>query len=91
MIKPLRPVRRGAPPKLGKFANHSHPLVRVMWQAIIERGVTLRSVANAAGLDTSTLHKWRKSPKGATLQQMDDVLGVLGYELVIQRKVDFGD
>jgi hypothetical protein len=86
MTPKLRLSTTGYAPRLGTFGSHSHPFVRDMWQAIIDQKVSVRSVAHAAGVDPATLHKWRRSIKGPTLAQIDDVLSVLGYELTIQRK-----
>ena len=91
MIKPLAPSKDGQQLQLGEFANHAHHSVRFMWERIVDQRVSLKSVSRASGIDSSSLHKWRKSVKGPTVQQLDDVLHVLGYEIVIQRKVDFGE
>ena len=86
MTPKLKPSNTGIPPKLGSFAKHSHPFVKIMWQEIIDRKVSVRSVARAAGIDPATIYKWRRSPKGPTLSQIDDVLSVLGYEIVVKKK-----
>jgi|LakMenEpi03Aug12_release.lakeMendotaPanAssembly.Ray.scaffolds.fasta_scaffold260618_2 DNA-binding phage protein len=86
MTPRLKPSTTGSAPKLGSFAKHSHPFVRVIWEEIIARKVSVHSVAKAAGLDPSSLYKWRKSSKGPTLGQVDDILSVLGYELIVRKK-----
>lgn len=64
---------------------HSHPFVRFVWEDIIDRELSLNSVADAAGIDRSTLHKWRKAHKGPYLMQLEEVLKALGYELRIAK------
>ncbi len=86
MTPKLRLSTTGNPPKLGKFANHSHPFVKVIWEEIIGQKVSVRSVAHASGIDPATLHKWRKSTRGPSLSQIADVLSVLGLELKINKK-----
>ncbi len=86
MIKPLKPASLKRVPQLGTFANHVHPHIRFIWKEIIDQGVTVRSVADAAGVDPSTLHKWRRSVKGPTLAQVDTVLTALGYEMKLEKR-----
>ena len=85
MLKALKPCKKKRRPQLGDFATHAHPFVKFIWQDIIERDIELTSVANAAGIDRSTLHKWRKVCKGPYLMQLEEVLTVLGYRLEIVR------
>jgi len=88
MMKALRPAKLKRPPQMGTFSSHSHPLVKFVWSEIIDRKLELSSVADAAGIDRSTLHKWRKSLKGPYLMQLDEVLQVLGYELSVTERAD---
>lgn len=83
MIMKLKICSAKRPPQLGTFSSHSHPFVKFVWEDIIERNLELSSVARAAGIDRSTLHKWRKSPKGPSVGQIQEVLTALGYELKI--------
>lgn len=85
MIKPLRAAYKRNRPELGFFSNHAHPMVRFIWEEIVARNVTLSSVANAAGVDPSTLHKWRKATRGPTIDQIESVLTVLGYEIKVEK------
>ncbi len=86
MTPKLKASTTGIAPKLGSFSKHSHPFVRIVWEEIIDRKVSVRSVAKASGLDPSTIYKWRNSPKGPYLSQLNDVLSVLGLEIKIVKK-----
>lgn len=86
MAKPLRECRGVVAPKLGKFTKHTHPFVVFIWREIIKRNVSLSSVAESAGIERSNIHKWRKTPKGPYLLQIESVLNALGYELKIVEK-----
>lgn len=81
MIKSLKPCREYTLPKIGEFAPGVHPLVKFVWREIVDRRVQVGSVADAAGIDRSTLQKWRKSVKGPYVWQIEEVLNALGYEL----------
>lgn len=82
-MKKLKPCYDKRPPLLGKFSPHAHPFVEFIWRDIIDRKLSLTSVAQAAGIDRSTMHKWRNAHKGPYLLQLTEVLTVLGYELKI--------
>lgn len=86
MMKSLKSASLKRPPQMGEFIPQAHPLVKFVWQEIVDRKLELSSVANAAGIDRSTLHKWRKSPKGPYLLQLNEVLQVLGYELTAVKR-----
>lgn len=91
MMKPLRYNRGNRAAQLGEFAPYTHPLIKFIWQQIIDRQLNLGSVADSAGVDPSTLHKWRRAKKGPYLLQLDEVLSVLGYELTVVRKVELDE
>ena len=76
-------------PTLPKGADwNTHELVKFMWAEILRQEVSLTSVAAAAGIDRSTLHKWCKSVKGPTVSQLSDVLCALGYDLKVEKRND---
>lgn len=86
MMKSLKKSKRINRPKLGNFLPHTHKFVRFVWEEVVNRDLELTSVANAAGVDRSTLHKWKKNTKGPYLVQLEEVLEALGYELMIVEK-----
>ncbi len=62
--------------------QNGDPLVRHMLLAIDERELSLREVADKAGLAAGTLSKWKRcSPR---LVSFNAVLNVLGLELAIR-------
>lgn len=88
MLKPVKTNASFKKARIGEFAPHAHKFIRFIWQDIVDRDLQVKSVADAAGVDASTLHKWRRSIKGPFLFQLEEVLEVLGYELKIVRKED---
>lgn len=86
MMKKLRPARENNGPKLGRFSRHAHPSVAFLWREIMKQKVSLSSVAEAAGVERSNIHKWRNSEKGPYLLQIEAVLNALGYEFKIVRR-----
>lgn len=80
MIKPLRERLSFNPPKMGKFSEHTHPFIVKLWEEIVARKVSLSSVAEAAGVERASIHKWRKSQRGPYFLQLEAVINALGYE-----------
>ena len=85
MNKKLSPIWRNNPPKMGKITSHTHPLVVFMWREIERRKVTLTSVSDASGIERASIHKWKTSPKGPYLVQLEAVLNALGYKITVEK------
>ena len=65
-----------------------HPFVKFLWKELNDQCTSQEEVAARAGWSSSAMRKWRKGERAINLQAIDDVLNVLGYELLIVEKLD---
>ncbi len=59
-----------------------HPLMRSMWQAIHQRGITYRELSRLSGVDTHTIRNWRNGTS-PTIANLEAVLNVVGFKLAV--------
>lgn len=63
-----------------------HPFVRLAQETRIKRGLTRDKVSIKSGVSTRTIIDWEKHNRMPSLQNIEAVLGALGYDLVVQPK-----
>ena len=63
------------------------PLIKKVASIIKEQDLSVPDITEMAGVNNSTIHSWfkRHSP---SVNNLNSVLNVMGYELVIQKKND---
>ncbi len=80
-------LRKTAPthvPRDTECAKYVHPFVRLIWDTIAEREVSVRSVSDVSGIDPHSLRHWRRGKTGPRIAHVEAVLNALGYRLVIE-------
>jgi DNA-binding phage protein len=66
--------------------KYVHPLSRELFSIASQQGVTIQKIAEDAGLNRRTLMHW-KVDSTPNVSCLDAALNVLGYQLVILRKL----
>lgn len=74
----MRPFRKQVVPDEG------HRFVRFIWNEMNRQQVSQEDVADRSGWSASAMRKWRKGNRAIPLQAMQDVLNVLGFDLIIR-------
>lgn len=69
--------------KPGSFAPGAHSFVVFLWKNILDRHLSVTSVAEVSGIERANIYKWRNSIKGPYLMQVEAVLNALGYKIQI--------
>jgi hypothetical protein len=75
------------PFKRHKFDDNAHPLVRHLFTTMNERRVSKKYLAEKSGVEYSAFAMWQRNVYLPHLGNIEAALGVLGYELVVQRRV----
>lgn len=65
-----------------------HPIVRWIWQQINDQRASQEDVAERAGINSSTLRKWRDGVRSPRVVELEAVVNVLGYRLKIVMQED---
>ncbi len=60
-----------------------HPLLRPMWQAIQQRGISYNELSKISGVDAHTIRNWRNGTS-PTISNLEAVLNVVGFKLAVQ-------
>jgi hypothetical protein len=70
-----------------KLPEHTHWLVRRLFEEMNEQRICMMDVSERAGLNKNTMENWRRRTS-PTLLNIEAALNVLGYELTIRRRKD---
>lgn len=60
-----------------------HPIVRWIWEQINSQRASQEDVAERAGVNSSTLRKWRDGVRSPRVVELEAVVNVLGYKLKV--------
>ena len=63
------------------FGPGIHPLIRKLLLDIHERGLSITSVARAAGISNKTLRNWQVGSTSPRIGDLEAVLNTLGYDI----------
>ena len=61
----------------------AHPLIKELYQRIIDKGLRVRDVSDRVEIGYSTICDWRNG-RCPNLMTFEDCLNAVGYKLVIQ-------
>ena len=64
-----------------------HPLVRELWKGMNYNRITIRDVAERAGVAEKTVKSWR-TQRSPNLTNLDACLNVLGLKLIVKERAD---
>lgn len=65
-----------------------HPIVRWIWTQINHQHASQEDVATRAGINSSTLRKWRDGVRSPRIMELEAVVNVLGYKLKVVLQED---
>ena len=65
-----------------------HSIVQWIWEQINSQEISQEDVAQRADVASSTLRKWRSGVRSPRLVELESVVNVLGYKLVVTLKED---
>lgn len=66
--------------------DFAHPFAEFVWNEINARKLSHTDVAKAAKVSPRTLRRWRDGELTPTLDALENVLDMLGFELVVRTK-----
>ena len=64
--------------------DYAHPFVDLIWFEINKSKLSQADVAKAAGVDARTMRRWRDGLAVPSLDALERVLSVLGFELIVR-------
>jgi DNA-binding phage protein len=73
------------PPREHSGDLRTHPIIRVLFEQMEERGQTFDSLSTQSGVSRSTIHSW-KSWGNPNLVSLEAVAGALDLELSITKR-----
>lgn len=74
------------PFKRHKFDDKAHPLVRHLFTTMNERRISKKLMSEKSGVEYSSFATWQNNRALPHLGNLEAALGVLGYEIVVQRR-----
>ena len=66
-----------------------HPFVRWIWLEMNDQQASQEDVAAKAGISSSAMRKWRRGASSPKLADLEAVINVLGYDVVLRKNKDF--
>lgn len=66
---------------------HAHPLVRRLWMEMNRNRITVKDVAERAGIGQKTMNEWRKR-RNPSVANLVACFNVLGLDLVVKERAD---
>lgn len=64
--------------------DFAHPFVDLIWFEINKRKLSHTDIAKAAGVDARSMRRWRDGDALPSLEALECVLSVLGFELIVR-------
>lgn len=71
--------------------DFAHPFAEFVWTEINRRRLSHTDVARASAVSPRNLRRWRDGELTPSLEALESVLDVLGFELVIRAKFVEGE
>lgn len=64
--------------------DYAHPFVELVWAEINQRKLSHTDVAKQAKVDPRSLRRWRDGDAVPSLDALERILDVLGFEIVVR-------
>lgn len=79
-------IRKKARPETYEIQRGVHPVVRLIWEEIMGRNLSMTHLEEVSGVARHSMSNWRKATANPYFASIEDVLNALGYELKVVKR-----